>query len=70
MTGTCDPFKMSKVVYNASCWDYQDFYIGKTKRRLNDRKTDFMPFYFSFSGGIICGLHRGLFVVGDHLQCT
>ena len=27
---------MSKVVYKASCWDCQDFYIGKTKRRLHD----------------------------------
>ena len=30
---------MSNVVYKASCWDCQDFYIGKTKRRLHDRKT-------------------------------
>ena len=29
--------QMSKVVYKASCWDCQDFYIGKTKRRLHDR---------------------------------
>ena len=29
----------SKVVYKASCWDCDDFYIGKTKRRLHDRKT-------------------------------
>ena len=31
---------MSRVVCKASCWDYQDFYIGKTKRRLQDRKTE------------------------------
>ena len=30
---------MSRVVYKASCWDCQEFYIGKTKRRLHDRKT-------------------------------
>ena len=24
----------------ASCWDCDDFYIGKTKRRLHDRKTE------------------------------
>ena len=30
----------SKVVYKASCWDCDDFYIGKTKRRLHDRKTE------------------------------
>ena len=31
---------MSKVVYKASCWNCDDFYIGKTKRRLHDRKTE------------------------------
>ena len=30
----------SKVVYKASCWDCDDYYIGKTKRRLQDRKTE------------------------------
>ena len=30
----------SKVVYKASCWDCDDCYIGKTKRRLYDRKTE------------------------------
>ena len=28
----------SKLVYKASCQDCDDFYIGKTKRRLHDRK--------------------------------
>ena len=32
--------QMSKVAYRASCWDCQDFYFGKTKRRLYDRKTE------------------------------
>ncbi|CAH3125349.1 unnamed protein product [Porites lobata] len=32
--------QMSKVVYKASCRDCQDFYIGKTKRKLHDRKTE------------------------------
>ena len=27
-------------MYKASCWDGDDFYIGKTKRRLHDRKTE------------------------------
>ena len=27
----------SRVIYKASCWDCNDFYIGKTKRRLHDR---------------------------------
>ena len=30
----------SKVVYKASCWDCDDFYISKTNRRLHDRKTE------------------------------
>ena len=30
----------SKVVYKASCWDCDNCYIGKTKRRLHDRKTE------------------------------
>ena len=32
--------QMSRVVYKASCWGCQEFYIGKTKRRLHDRKTE------------------------------
>ena len=38
-----DRFKRSlksKIVYKASCLDYDAFYIGKTKRRLHDRKTE------------------------------
>ena len=31
---------LSRVVYKASCWDCDDFYIGKTKRRSHDRKTE------------------------------
>ena len=31
-------FILSKRV--AGCWDCSDFYIGKTKRRLHDRKTE------------------------------
>ena len=32
--------QQSKVIYKACCWDCDDFYIGKTKRRLQDRKTE------------------------------
>ena len=32
--------QMPKVVYKASCWDCQDSYVGKTKRRLHDRKIE------------------------------
>ena len=30
----------SKVIYKAVCWNCDEFYIGKTKRRLHDRKTE------------------------------
>ena len=32
--------KDQKVAYKASCWDCDSFYVGKTKRRLHDRKTE------------------------------
>ena len=28
--------RLSKVIYKASCWDCNDFYIRKTKRRLHE----------------------------------
>ena len=28
------------LLYKASCWDCDSFYIGKTKRRLHDRKSE------------------------------
>ena len=38
--------QLSKVIYKASCWDCNDFYIGKTKRRLYDRKRNISrPFW-------------------------
>ena len=37
--GPTQPIVLSKVIYKASCWDCNDFYIGKTKRNLYDRKT-------------------------------
>ena len=27
-------------MYKASCWDCDDFYTGKTRRRLHDRTTE------------------------------
>ena len=36
---------MSKVVYKASCLGCRDFYIGKTERRLHDRKTELCIFF-------------------------
>ena len=32
--------QLSKVIYKTSCWDCNDFYLGKTKRRLNDQNTE------------------------------
>ena len=29
-----------KIADRAACWDCNDFYIGKTKRRLHDRKSE------------------------------
>ena len=33
--------QQSRVIYKANCWDCNGFYIGKTKRRLHDRKTEY-----------------------------
>ena len=52
---------MSKVVYKASCWDCQDFYIGKTKRRLHDRKTEHFK-------GITSACHAS--AIADHVTST
>ena len=32
--------QQSRVIYRANCRDCNGFYIGKTKRRLHDRKTE------------------------------
>ena len=53
--------QMSKVVYKASCCECQDFYIGKTKRRLHDRKTEHFK-------GITSSCHA--FVIADHVTST
>ena len=52
---------MSKVVYKASCWDCQDFYIGKTKRRLHARKTEHFK-------GITSACHAS--AIADHVTST
>ena len=53
--------QMSKVVYKAGCWDCQNFYIGKTKRRLHDRKTE----HFN---GITSTCHAS--PIADHVTST
>ena len=32
--------RQSRIIYRVNCWDCNGFYIGKTKRRLHDRKTE------------------------------
>ena len=49
--------QMSKVVYKASCWDCQDFNIGKTKRRLHDRKTEHFKAITSNSHSLAIAQH-------------
>ena len=47
---------MSRVVYKASCWDWQDFYYtDKTKQRLHDRKTEHFKYetLACIAGGIL-----------------
>ena len=50
----------SNVIYWANCWDCADFYIGKTKRRLHDRKSEhFKALAYSESSAI-----------ADHVKAT
>ena len=53
--------RLSKVVYKASCWDCQDFYISKTKSRLHDRKTEHFK-------GIRSTCHAS--AIADHVTST
>ena len=53
--------QVSKVVCKASCWDCQESYIGKTKRRLHDRKTEHFK-------GITSTCHAS--AIGDHVTAT
>ena len=52
---------MSKVVYKASCWDFDEFYIGKTKRPLHDRKTERFK-------ALTKGRHTS--AIADHMSST
>ena len=53
--------QMAKIVYKAACWDCNDFYIGKTKRRLHDRKTEHFK-------ALINGHHTS--ALADHVTST
>ena len=52
---------MAKIVYRAACWDCNDFHIGKTKRRLHDRKTEHFK-------ALINGHHTS--ALADHVTST
>ena len=52
---------MAKIVYRAACWDCNDFCIGKTKRRLHDRK-------FEHFKALINGNHTS--ALADHVIST
>ena len=52
---------MAKIVYKPACWDCNDFYIGKTKRRLHDRKTEHFK-------TLINGHHTS--ALADHVTST
>ena len=53
--------QMAKIVYRAACWDCNDSYIGKAKRRLHDRKTEHFK-------ALINGHHASALV--DHVTST
>ena len=53
--------QMSRIIYKAGCWDCNEFYIGKTKRRLHDRKTE------HFKTLSKCG-HTS--AIADHMNTT
>ena len=53
--------QLSKVIYKASCWDCNDFYIGKTKRRLNDQKTEYFKALLK---------HDHSSAIADHVKTT
>ena len=35
-----DRSQQFRIIYRVNCWGCNGFYIGKTKRRLHDRKTE------------------------------
>ena len=51
----------SKVVYKAKCWNCGDFYIRKTKRRLQDRKTEHFK---------ALAKQKHTSVIADHIKAT
>ena len=48
-------------MYKASCWDCDSFYVGKTKRRLHDRKIEHFK-------ALTQGCHAS--VLADHVFST
>ena len=52
---------MAKIACRAACWDCNDLYIRKTKRRLHDRKTEHYK-------ALINGHHTS--ALADHVTST
>ena len=52
---------MSKVIYKAICWDCNEIFIGKTKRRLHDRKSEHFKALLS---------NNSTSALGDHVIST
>ena len=50
-----------KVIYKVSCWDCDDFYNGKTKRTIKDRKTEHFK-------GLEKQKHTS--AIADHIKAT
>ena len=53
--------QQSRVIYRANCWDCNGFYIGKTKRRLHDRKTEHFK---------ALAKNDNTSVIADHVKAT
>jgi len=52
-----------KIIYKAGCWDCSDFYIGKTKRRLHDRKTEYFRALWIYKNDPTSA-------IADHIKAT
>jgi len=52
---------MSRIIFKAGCWDCNKFYKGKTKRRLQDRKTERFKALFKRD-------HKS--AIADHMKTT
>ena len=58
----------SKIVYRASCWDCDAFYIGKTKRRLHVRKTEHFKALTQIGHASAVAISSGHNIKWDHFE--